>query len=89
MIRWGLTIVFEFVVQGDYVLAPLIVFYDAPMNGWLAILFMWACVFVGFTFASFARSFLVEDPKIIFPLTLQRVSVCGFSISLLVLSPFL
>ncbi|KAF5338104.1 hypothetical protein D9758_015381 [Tetrapyrgos nigripes] len=29
---------------GDYVLAPLQVFYDAPMNGWLALLFM-AAVF--------------------------------------------
>lgn len=41
--------------QGDYVLAPLIVFYDAPMNGWLAILFMWSCVLIGFSYASFAK----------------------------------
>lgn len=74
------------------------------MNGWLAILFMWSCVFVsfslparlavplqherlpfllvflsasqvGFSYASFARRFLIEDPKIVFPLTLQQVAV--------------
>ncbi|KAL7410271.1 OPT oligopeptide transporter protein-domain-containing protein [Mrakia frigida] len=60
---------------GDYVLAPLYVYYDAPMNGWLAILFMWSCVFVGFSYASFARKFLIEDPKIVFPLTLQQVAL--------------
>lgn len=39
------------------------------------------CVFVGFSFASFARRFLVEDPQIIFPLTLQQVSVCASPVS--------
>ncbi|KAF8902832.1 OPT oligopeptide transporter protein-domain-containing protein [Mucidula mucida] len=60
---------------GDYVLAPLAVFYDAPMNGWLAILFMWAAVFMGFSFASFARIFLIENPTTMFPLTLQQAAV--------------
>ncbi|KAL7416666.1 OPT oligopeptide transporter protein-domain-containing protein [Mrakia frigida] len=61
--------------MGDYVLAPLDVFYNKPMNGWLAILFMWSAVFVGFAYASFARRFLIDDPQIIFPLTVQQVSV--------------
>ncbi|KAJ6600951.1 OPT oligopeptide transporter [Mycena vulgaris] len=60
---------------GDYVLAPLAVFYDAPMNGWLAILFMWSAVFIGFSFATLARTFLIDNPVTIFPLTLQQVSV--------------
>jgi len=60
---------------GDYVLAPLQIFYDKPMNGWLAILFMLSCVFVGFSFASFARAFLVENPITPFPLALQQVAV--------------
>ncbi|KAF7311463.1 OPT oligopeptide transporter [Mycena kentingensis (nom. inval.)] len=60
---------------GDYVLAPLAVFYKEPMNGWLAILFMWSAVFVGFSLATLARTFLVENPNTVFPLTLQQVSV--------------
>ncbi|KAJ7511605.1 OPT oligopeptide transporter [Mycena galericulata] len=60
---------------GDYVLAPLAVFYDQPMNGWLAILFMWSAVFIGFSFATLARKFLVDNPTTLFPLTLQQVSV--------------
>ncbi|KAJ3973154.1 OPT oligopeptide transporter protein-domain-containing protein [Lentinula raphanica] len=60
---------------GDYVLAPLQIFYDQPMNGWLAILFMLSCVFIGFSFASFARAFLVENPATPFPRTLQQVAV--------------
>ncbi|KAI4526938.1 OPT superfamily oligopeptide transporter [Schizophyllum commune Loenen D] len=60
---------------GDYVLAPLQVFYEKPMNGWLAILFMWSAVFIGFSFASFARVFLIENPSIPFPLTLQQAAV--------------
>ncbi|KAF7295430.1 OPT oligopeptide transporter [Mycena indigotica] len=61
---------------GDYVLAPLAVFYKQPMNGWLAILFMWSAVFIGFSLATLARSFLVTNPTTLFPLTLQQVSVC-------------
>jgi len=45
------------------------------MNGWIAILFMWSAVFIGFAYASFARKFLIDDPQIVFPLTLQQVSV--------------
>ncbi|THU87096.1 OPT superfamily oligopeptide transporter [Dendrothele bispora CBS 962.96] len=60
---------------GDYVLAPLQVFYNQPMNGWLAILFMLSAVFIGFSFASFARTFLVENPHTMFPLTLQQAAV--------------
>lgn len=60
---------------GDYVLAPLQVFYNEPMNGWLAILFMWSAVFIGFSYASFARVFLIENPSIPFPLTLQQAAV--------------
>ncbi|KAJ7683096.1 OPT oligopeptide transporter protein-domain-containing protein [Mycena rosella] len=60
---------------GDYVLAPLAVFYGKPMNGWLAILFMWSAVFIGFSFATFARAFLIPNPDTLFPLTLQQVSV--------------
>ncbi|KAJ3876448.1 OPT oligopeptide transporter protein-domain-containing protein [Lentinula edodes] len=55
---------------GDYVLAPLQIFYDKPMNGWLS------CVFVGFSFASFARVFLVENPTTPYVrLSLQQVAV--------------
>ncbi|KAJ3730361.1 OPT oligopeptide transporter protein-domain-containing protein [Lentinula raphanica] len=65
---------------GDYVLAPLQIFYDQPlnaalpsaMNGWLAILFMLSCVFIGFSFASFARIFVVENPS-----TPYDYSCCG------------
>ncbi|KAK7453217.1 hypothetical protein VKT23_011898 [Stygiomarasmius scandens] len=60
---------------GDYVLAPLQVFYNQPMNGWLALLFMISAVFIGFSFASFARVFLVENPHTMFPLTLQQAAV--------------
>ncbi|KAL7416397.1 OPT oligopeptide transporter [Mrakia frigida] len=60
---------------GDYVLAPLDIFYNKPMNGWIAILFMWSAVFVGFSLASLARRFLVDDPRLVYPLTLQQVSV--------------
>ncbi|KAJ3973155.1 OPT oligopeptide transporter protein-domain-containing protein [Lentinula raphanica] len=60
---------------GDYVLAPLQIFYEQPMNGWLAILFMLSCVFIGFSFASFARIFVVENPSTPFPRTLQQVAV--------------
>ncbi|KAJ7582911.1 OPT oligopeptide transporter protein-domain-containing protein [Mycena floridula] len=60
---------------GDYVLAPLALFYDAPMNGWLGLLFMISAVFVGFSFASFARMILIENPTTMFPRTLQQVSV--------------
>ncbi|KAJ7463681.1 OPT oligopeptide transporter protein-domain-containing protein [Mycena latifolia] len=60
---------------GDYVLAPLAVFYDKPMNGWLAILFMWSAVFIGFSFATLARTFLIDNPDTLFPLTLQQVTV--------------
>ncbi|KAJ7075604.1 OPT oligopeptide transporter [Mycena belliarum] len=60
---------------GDYVLAPLAVFYNEPMNGWLAILFMWSAVFIGFSLASLARTFLIDNPATMFPLTLQQVSV--------------
>ena len=45
------------------------------MNGWIAILFMWSAVFVGFSLASLARRFLVDDPRLVYPLTLQQVSV--------------
>nr|GAT51061.1 OPT oligopeptide transporter [Mycena chlorophos] len=62
---------------GDYVLAPLAVFYHQPMNGWLAILFMWSGVLIGFSFATLARSFLISNPVTVFPLTLQQVSVFG------------
>ncbi|KAJ6537332.1 OPT oligopeptide transporter [Mycena sp. CBHHK59/15] len=58
---------------GDYVLAPLAVFYEKPMNGWLAILFMWSAVFIGFSFATLARTFLIDNPATMFPLTLQQV----------------
>ncbi|KAF7328409.1 OPT oligopeptide transporter [Mycena venus] len=60
---------------GDYVLAPLAVFYQQPMNGWLAILFMWSGVLVGFSLATLARTFLIQNPDTVFPLTLQQVSV--------------
>ncbi|KAF7347040.1 OPT oligopeptide transporter [Mycena venus] len=60
---------------GDYVLAPLAVFYQQPMNGWLAILFMWSAVFVGFSLATLARAFLIDNPDTVFPLTLQQVTV--------------
>ncbi|KAJ3992066.1 OPT oligopeptide transporter protein-domain-containing protein, partial [Lentinula boryana] len=61
---------------GDYVLAPLQIFYDQPMNGWLAILFMLSCVFIGFSFASFARVFLVENPSTPYAQSpLQQVAV--------------
>jgi hypothetical protein len=33
-----------------------------PMNGWLAILFMWSAVFIGFSLATLARSFLIDNP---------------------------
>ncbi|EIM85355.1 OPT oligopeptide transporter [Stereum hirsutum FP-91666 SS1] len=60
---------------GDYVLAPLAVFYDDPMNGWIAILFMWSAVFIGFSYATLAKTFIIENPNTTFPLTLQQVSV--------------
>ncbi|KAJ6582260.1 OPT oligopeptide transporter protein-domain-containing protein [Mycena capillaripes] len=60
---------------GDYVLSPLAVFYNQPMNGWLAILFMWSAVFIGFSLATLARTFLIDNPDTMFPLTLQQVSV--------------
>ncbi|KAF5365874.1 hypothetical protein D9757_011049 [Collybiopsis confluens] len=60
---------------GDYVLAPLQIFYNEPMNGWLAILFMLSCVLIGFSFASFARVFLIENPNTPFPIALQQVTV--------------
>ncbi|KAJ7157486.1 OPT oligopeptide transporter [Mycena filopes] len=60
---------------GDYVLAPLAIFYQKPMNGWLAVLFMWSAVLIGFSFATLARAFLIENPATMFPLTLQQVSV--------------
>ncbi|KIK57919.1 hypothetical protein GYMLUDRAFT_246574 [Collybiopsis luxurians FD-317 M1] len=60
---------------GDYVLAPLQIFYNEPMNGWLAILFMLSCVFIGFSYASFARVFLIENPNTPFPIALQQVTV--------------
>ncbi|KAJ7718252.1 OPT oligopeptide transporter protein-domain-containing protein, partial [Mycena metata] len=71
---------------GDYVLAPLAIFYQkggllispaapCPMNGWLAILFMWSAVLIGFSFAQIARVFLIDNPATMFPLTLQQVSV--------------
>ncbi|KAF8148789.1 OPT oligopeptide transporter protein-domain-containing protein [Mycena galopus ATCC 62051] len=60
---------------GDYVLAPLAVFYNQPMNGWLAILFMWSAVFVGFSLATLASTFLIDNPDTVFPLVLQQVSV--------------
>ncbi|CAK5275079.1 unnamed protein product [Mycena citricolor] len=60
---------------GDYVLSPLAVYYNQPMNGWLAILFMWSCVFIGFSLATLCRSFLIDNPNTMFPLTLQQVSV--------------
>ncbi|KAJ6459662.1 OPT oligopeptide transporter [Mycena sanguinolenta] len=60
---------------GDYVLSPLAVFYGQPMNGWLAILFMWSAVFVGFSLATLARAFLIDNPDTMFPLVLQQVSV--------------
>ncbi|KAJ6577596.1 OPT oligopeptide transporter protein-domain-containing protein [Mycena capillaripes] len=60
---------------GDYVLSPLAVFYGQPMNGWLAILFMWSAVFIGFSLATLARTFLIDNPVTTFPLVLQQVSV--------------
>ncbi|KAJ7790846.1 OPT oligopeptide transporter [Mycena olivaceomarginata] len=60
---------------GDYVLAPLAVYYQQPMNGWLAILFMWSCVFIGFALATLASTFLINNPDTTFPLVLQQVSV--------------
>ncbi|KAH8921400.1 OPT superfamily oligopeptide transporter [Atractiella rhizophila] len=67
---------------GDYVLAPLDIFYGKPMNGWIAIIFMISAVFIGFSLASLARVFLIgkltvqtENPVTLFPLTLQQVSV--------------
>lgn len=32
------------------------------MNGWLAILFMWSCVFIGFALATLASTFLINNP---------------------------
>ncbi|KAJ3821044.1 OPT oligopeptide transporter protein-domain-containing protein [Lentinula raphanica] len=49
--------------------------FPSAMNGWLAILFMLSCVFIGFSFASFARIFVVENPSTPFPRTLQQVAV--------------
>lgn len=39
------------------------------MNGWLAILFMWSAVFVGFSYASLAKRVLIENPSTLFPLS--------------------
>ncbi|KAF8160534.1 OPT oligopeptide transporter [Mycena galopus ATCC 62051] len=60
---------------GDFVLAPLAVFYNQPMNGWFAVLFMWSAVFVGFSLATLASTFFIDNPDTVFPLVLQQVSV--------------
>ncbi|KAJ3886081.1 OPT oligopeptide transporter protein-domain-containing protein [Lentinula edodes] len=65
---------------GDYVLAPLQIFYD-KRNFWFNRRFdildpQLSCVFVGFSFASFARVFLVENPTTPYVrLSLQQVAV--------------
>ncbi|KAJ7074185.1 OPT oligopeptide transporter protein-domain-containing protein [Mycena amicta] len=48
---------------GDYVLAPLAVFYKQVRS---------IAVFIGFSLATFGRSLLVTNPDTVFPLTLNK-----------------
>ncbi|KAJ3757160.1 OPT oligopeptide transporter protein-domain-containing protein [Lentinula raphanica] len=55
---------------GDYVLAPLQIFYEQRTSSFLS------CVFIGFSFASFARIFVVENPSTPYVYSsLQQVAV--------------
>ncbi|KAJ3768752.1 OPT oligopeptide transporter protein-domain-containing protein [Lentinula raphanica] len=62
---------------GDYVLAPLQIFYEQPMNGWVRRWFSASNTrFLGFSFASFARIFVVENPSTPYVCSsLQQVAV--------------
>ncbi|KZT62539.1 OPT superfamily oligopeptide transporter [Calocera cornea HHB12733] len=61
--------------MGEILVSVKEIFYEESMNPMYAILFMWASMWTGFSYAAFARNFLVYNPEIPWPTALQQVAV--------------
>ncbi|EJU02221.1 OPT oligopeptide transporter [Dacryopinax primogenitus] len=61
--------------MGEILVSVKEIFYQEQMNPLYAILFMWASMWTGFSYAALARNFLVYNPEIPWPTALQQVAV--------------
>ncbi|ODQ82907.1 hypothetical protein BABINDRAFT_159399 [Babjeviella inositovora NRRL Y-12698] len=50
-------------------------YYHEKVNPVIAILYMWAIVFTGYSYAAIARNFLLYDPKITWPQALMQTNL--------------
>lgn len=51
------------------------IFYGEKVNSAVALFFMWAIVFVGYSYAAIARNFLLYDPQFIWPQALMQTTL--------------
>lgn len=61
--------------QATSVLSLAEVFYGEKVNPAIAIFFMWAIVFVGYSYAAIARNFLLYDPQFVWPQALMQTTL--------------
>ncbi|ODN73352.1 OPT family small oligopeptide transporter [Cryptococcus amylolentus CBS 6039] len=50
-------------------------YYNITMNPAIALFFGWGSALLGFSFAAMVRPILIDDPKFVFPLSMQQVTV--------------
>lgn len=51
-------------------------YFDTKVNAAAAIFFMWAIVWVGYSYAALARNFLIYDPIFTWPQALMQTALC-------------
>lgn len=51
-------------------------YFDTKVNAAAAIFFMWAIVWVGYSYAALARNFLIYDPVFTWPQALMQTALC-------------
>ncbi|KAK6205266.1 oligopeptide transporter protein [Scheffersomyces amazonensis] len=61
--------------QGTTPLSLSEVYYGTKVNGALAIFYMWAIVFIGYSYSAIARNFLIYDPQFIWPSALMQTTL--------------
>lgn len=61
--------------QGINALALSELFYGDTVNAAVAIFYMWAIVFLGYSYAAVARNFLLYDPQFIWPQALMQTAL--------------
>ncbi|ABN68038.1 oligopeptide transporter protein [Scheffersomyces stipitis CBS 6054] len=61
--------------QGTSALSLAEIYYGEKVNAAVALFYMWAIVFVGYSYAAIARNFLLYDPQFVWPQALMQTTL--------------